>query len=968
MHRWGKSCRMVGMNGTKTYSVVFGEGDFLGLDSPAFSFERDGASESFFFCGSGVRGDISFSCDCGEDVLSVPRFVDFLHKMLFVAPLSGIVGGCVRIFCGGAEIPLEKSRIPSLGMDFDFSSAPENEVSFLRSLILRVDFGNPSALDDVVIAEIVNVGLHFFEKAHPDSARKNESSPRLFRLALKTLGSVFARGGKRRISKQDEAKCESLLRAVSSASGAILPLVEDFALRVFPFFAGERAFGSGSDPLLSVFRDCDSERAVAFVNGAFRLFMNEWGGVLVRDPLYFRKRKVVLCDKFVSEPYFLKFCEDVESPSGKDFQEKRALLSPTECLSSGIAFTPEEITGFVFAGGEFDVSAVEKLPFDECAQVMKKIASRSAVADEWLNSHGFPSNEFSKSIKIRDVALRGISAVVNKVAEPFRVVCDVSPNERHFRATGDPTRATITLWCGRNVAALDVGSDADSWCVGFGKFLSVFCDGKSTRGEIESVAAAENIGFGTFSRFSVELPPSGIELFASEIGTDAFKGYRGESFVVPPCVKSICRGAFRGSSLRSLAVPSSVVEIGNDAFSETLLEKIELDAKIRVLHVLFSGSNNLREIKIPDSVVWIRRLAFEGCSSLRSVVIPQSVKWIDEDIFLGCNNIESVDVSGNKNFCVKDGIVFDKKRERIVSVFGSGFDFSVPRRLLSVSGYTFRDRDISSVSFPDTPRFVSVSDFAFASCRIGKISLSPSVLFGGPNVFGGCSIEKIRVNPSCKGAFLYGNVLVDSSMRRVLAVESGAREVEVPPCVDEIGGDGESPFLACSSLESVVVPERFGFSSVRILPRAFSGLSALREFSVRAENSCVEICDGAFENCGNLEMVTFGEGILDIRASSFRACSRLRSVVLPQKTRAIGARAFAECTALEGIRIPPEVVYIGSGAFSSCTNLRELTIDSERVEIADDAFDGCVNMKRLKIRKGSSAERWAEKLGTFDEL
>ena len=81
---------MVGMNGTKTYSVVFGEGDFLGLDSPAFSFERDGASESFFFCGSGVRGDISFSCDCGEDVLSV------FHGSLDVLCGGLSVGGVKR--------------------------------------------------------------------------------------------------------------------------------------------------------------------------------------------------------------------------------------------------------------------------------------------------------------------------------------------------------------------------------------------------------------------------------------------------------------------------------------------------------------------------------------------------------------------------------------------------------------------------------------------------------------------------------------------------------------------------------------------------------------------------------------------------------------------------------------------------------------------------------------------------------
>ncbi len=195
-----------------------------------------------------------------------------------------------------------------------------------------------------------------------------------------------------------------------------------------------------------------------------------------------------------------------------------------------------------------------------------------------------------------------------------------------------------------------------------------------------------------------------------------------------------------------------------------------------------------------------------------------------------------------------------------------------------------------------------------------------------------------------------------------------------------VGSIGESAFLQCSNLSSVMIPDsvtsvgQWAFAACASLTnatvgkgvtiigsRAFAGCGSLTTISVDTNNSVYRSMEGvlfdrnqtllvqcpggklgnyvipdgvvhiggyAFAGCANLTDITIGKGVTNIGVYAFADCTGLSSVSIPNSVTSIGDAAFCRCRGLSGVAIGNSLTTIGAAAFTSCTNLTVISVDT----------------------------------------
>ena len=208
--------------------------------------------------------------------------------------------------------------------------------------------------------------------------------------------------------------------------------------------------------------------------------------------------------------------------------------------------------------------------------------------------------------------------------------------------------------------------------------------------------------------------------------------------------------------------------------------------------------------------------------------------------------------------------------------------------------------------------------------------------------------------------------------------------VIIPSSITEIG---EAAFKSCGSLLSLFIPN----SILKIERNAFNDCLNLK--TVEIEEKCTgnlrfvgisntpgphfenckietlflgrdletEKIDGAASNGSPfsenpnkiyLKTVTIGDCVKKINDYSFNDCKNLELLTFgkEEKLERIGSFAFNGCSSLVGaLNIPQEVEKIGECAFKSCSSLTSLIIPNSVLEIGRNAFSDCQNLKTVRI-------------------
>lgn len=147
------------------------------------------------------------------------------------------------------------------------------------------------------------------------------------------------------------------------------------------------------------------------------------------------------------------------------------------------------------------------------------------------------------------------------------------------------------------------------------------------------------IGKGAFSESKIKhiILSKSIE----EIYEDAFSGCTDlEVIENDEYIKRIDNGVFRGCASLKEFDGKSLQHIGESAFEESGIEKIDLQGSnlLVIEKNTFKDCKNLLFARLPDSVERIESKAFFSCDNLSAVYFPQKLKLIEEYAFYGCSN------------------------------------------------------------------------------------------------------------------------------------------------------------------------------------------------------------------------------------------------------------------------------------------------------------------------------------------
>ena len=213
----------------------------------------------------------------------------------------------------------------------------------------------------------------------------------------------------------------------------------------------------------------------------------------------------------------------------------------------------------------------------------------------------------------------------------------------------------------------------------------------------------------------------------------------------------------------------------------------------------FYNRPNLTEVRIPNSITYIRDGAFFGCTGLTSITLPNSITSIGKETFCNCQKLKTMNIpnsvtsigSGILALCtdltslnVAEGNKKYDSRNDCNAIIETGTNkliagcqtTVIPSTVTSIGEQAFRgqfcgQRDITSINIPNSVTSIgsrafedctgltdmkissfvtSISSSAFAFClRLKKVSIGNAVKSIGESAFNGCkSLTSITIPSS----------------------------------------------------------------------------------------------------------------------------------------------------------------------------------------------------------------------------
>ena len=119
-------------------------------------------------------------------------------------------------------------------------------------------------------------------------------------------------------------------------------------------------------------------------------------------------------------------------------------------------------------------------------------------------------------------------------------------------------------------------------------------------------------------------------------------------YEIPESVTNIANGAFYNcSSLRNISFPSKLKHIGDNAFMDAAVEKIELPVGTQHIgKMAFCHCQSLSRLFLPGSVSYLGERAFAECNRLKSenIKIEDGITGIGDNVFANCHSLTRLDL------------------------------------------------------------------------------------------------------------------------------------------------------------------------------------------------------------------------------------------------------------------------------------------------------------------------------------
>ena len=436
----------------------------------------------------------------------------------------------------------------------------------------------------------------------------------------------------------------------------------------------------------------------------------------------------------------------------------------------------------------------------------------------------------------------------------------------------------------------------------------------------------------------------------------------------------------------------------------------------------FAYCKKIERIVLPDSLKEIKSCAFLHCKSLAminsenvgEIIIPKTVVYIGKSIFYGCDLLDIIKLNGKIEFIDNSAFRGLSNIKRINSDID--YEIVIPKSVKKIGNYSFSGLDkVKKISILGDVE--KIGDNAFENCsNLEDISISGDVIEIGENAFEKCgSLKNIFIGESIRriGEFAFYKCDNDLVKHRVLFYEGDAnswlkikfenRFSNPMVFVDEVYFKQDNKY---SLAEEIIISEpnaivgNYQFCGLKNIMKlkiingvqylgksSFEKCELLNEIEVLGDIHWV--CESIFKDCNSLRKITFPKvldryrndchlgylfgakhfneneelvpyslkyvklikAIYSIPKFMFYKCRNIEKIILPNNVGILEKSSFEGCWSLKKIKLPKKLIRIRENAFKDCYNLCHVEFNSRLEEIEKNVFYKCYKLSNVNLPK-----------------
>ncbi|MGN0654617.1 MAG: leucine-rich repeat protein [Oscillospiraceae bacterium] len=422
-------------------------------------------------------------------------------------------------------------------------------------------------------------------------------------------------------------------------------------------------------------------------------------------------------------------------------------------------------------------------------------------------------------------------------------------------------------------------------------------------------------------------------------------GYKGDmakntKITLKDGTKGIAENAFGYcDNLVDIKVPDSVLYIGDYALAGTSWYNNQPDGMVYVGKVAYEykGYKQEKTISIKEGTKAISGNALDH-SEVTLLKIPSSVSYIDTNVFTYCYDLKKVEIaSGNKVYSSKNGDVFNKAKTTLIwKAHNEITKYEIPAGVTTIGDYAFCGcYDLKSVKLPSSVKSIGVR--AFDDCRnLESINIPSGVTSIGDDAFNCCyDLNDITIPKSVTyigaNAFDYSTVI--KGYKGSYAI-SYAMANDLPYAFVD-GTDAEN---------TVKGTEASGFSW------SLNKKTGVLKISGKGKMPDPETTDLKWkEQQAYVRKVILSSGITSISNGMFSGYP-MEEISIPEGVTEIGDYACSY-SSLKKVSIPDSCKKLGSYSFGRCENIKSIAIGSGLKNIETDTFERLFGLEKITVDK-----------------
>ena len=392
-----------------------------------------------------------------------------------------------------------------------------------------------------------------------------------------------------------------------------------------------------------------------------------------------------------------------------------------------------------------------------------------------------------------------------------------------------------------------------------------------------------------FSNTLIEIPGS-----VEDIGVSSFEDSGISKLKLNEGILNIGESAFKGCNFlnETIEIPGSVQKIMMSSFEDSAISKLILNEGISDIWDRAFKSNNLFELRLPSSIIYIGEEAFAS-NCLSEVEIPKNIVILDPDAF--DEDVELIDLNESQNIIDSSSIPY------------------------SSANYVFLSNG-NMVEDDDDEEEDNEEDYGDDD-EYNDSGLSASILEAAKNIFGIVDNQtKKRVDE-----------IIDGKLNKFESIDKMIDEKRI-----------ENMQLEEIEDQSNIIEHDYLFlirENGSIICKGFKNSIDNKPDSIRIPDNVEIIEFGAFTE-KSISELKLGKDVTEIRDYAFQGHS-LTSLVIPYNVKTIGNHAFSagNDSTLSELIILAKNIHFGEYSFAgNCIEVLE--IPSGNVIFSDGAFTG----------------------------